>query len=229
MSFGMIRSAALVAGLLLGAGLGAPHALACEGNECPAAGKPLDLKKFLREQAASTRTPEAMRATRGKTHHEQPRKIARTHQPRHRAVATRPQSEEAPNEATTAFAAQGSPENDANIQVVDANVQVVSADELNDIDRAAGPTPAETTGKASGAAQDARPTEPDVQVVVQNAFNDIDRKAAELAQSMAQVAATSQATTSHSRSTAASWMQWLWSAIGAGFVVAAGVARYLFA
>jgi hypothetical protein len=26
-----------------------------------------------------------------------------------------------------------------------------------------------------------------------------------------------------------SWLQWLWSALGAGFVVLAGVARYLFA
>ena len=222
MSFSMIRTAALVLGLLLGPSLGAPQALACEGKECQVAEKPLDLKKFMREQAASTRTPEAMRATRGEARHERPRKITRTHQPRHRAVAARPQPEEVPNEAASTFAAESSPGNDA-------RVQVVSADELNDIDRAAGPAPAETTGMAAATVQDARATEQDVQVVVKNAFNDIDRKAAELAQSMAQVATTSQVTTSHSGSAATPWMQWLWSAIGAGFVVAAGVARYLFA
>ena len=110
----------------------------------------------------------------------------------------------------------------------DANVQVVSADELNDIDRAAGPAPAETTGNSPAPARDVLTVAQDVQMVVENDFNEIDRKSAELVRPAAAVAVTTSEVTPHS-APATTWMQWLWSAIGAGFVVLAGVARYLLA
>jgi len=229
MMVGTIRGAAVVLGLLLS--LGAAPAMACEGTECPAAGKPLDLKKFLREQAASTRTPEAMQATRGKTSHRGHAarsggthgKSAHAHYPRHKTLAATqdPQPPEAARDAALAYASQRGAQDDP-------NVKVVSADEINDIDRAAGPAPAETIGSAPAVVQDALATAQDVQVVVQNDFNELDRKAAELTRPAAAVAVTASEVTPHNPP-ATTWMQWLWSAIGAGFVVLAGVARYLFA
>lgn len=237
-----IRGAALALGvLLLGVGVGAAPASACEGMECQSAGQPISLKRFMREQAASTRTPEAMQATRGKTAHRSRTarsggahgktalsggthvKTAHAHSPRRRTVtaAHDAQPAAAPRDATAlAFAAQGSTRDDA-------NVQVVSVDELNDIDRAAGPAPAETTGN-SPAPRDVLTVAQDVQMVVENDFNEIDRKSAELVRPAAAVAVTTSEVTPHS-APATTWMQWLWSAIGAGFVVLAGVARYLLA
>lgn len=222
-----IRTAALVLGLLLSVGLGAPLALACEGAECQTDAKPLDLKRFMREQAASTRTPEAMGQTRSETRHTSTRKTAQVHHPRHRTVAMRHQKQ--PQKAPVAAK--------ANAEQVSApnslDVQVVSADEVNDIDRAAGPAPAETDGQGSPSGQDAQTSGQGVHVVVQNDFNEIDRRAADLVRLAPPVAATMSEAVPQSGSVAMSWtmswVQWLWSAIGAGFVVLAGVARYLLA
>jgi hypothetical protein len=212
--------------------------LACEGTECQTEGKAFDLKKFMREQAASTRTPEAMRETRGKArrssaHRAPTHKVARAHKSRHRTVAARPRREEQPHEAASAHAEQQTAPAEQQKAPDNPEVHVVSADELNDIDRAAGPppavasSPAETDGQASATMQDGSSAAQDVQVVVGNDFNEIDRKAADMVQRAAAV--TAGEVTPHSRVAAMSWMQWLWSAIGAGFVVLAGIARYLFA
>ncbi len=225
------RDVALSLGLLLGLGLGAPAASACEGTECQTTSKPLDLKKFMHQQAASTRTPEAMSVTRGNTtsHHARaarsgatPDKVAHARQSRHRPVVAQKEPGTVPTETASALAAQDNPGSDA-------GVQMVSADELNDIDRAAGPAPAETTGKASANVQDTLTTVRGVQMVVENDFSEIDRRAAELARPPASVPAAANEAAPRSGFPSNSWMQWLWSAIGAAFVVLAGVARYLFA
>lgn len=227
-----IRGAALALGLLASPGF-APQARACEGSECQQPAKPLDLKKFMREQAASTRTHEAMRTTRGQRVHKPAQKSARVHHPAQRRIVTakaKPDdaASHAASDAASAYAAQ---DDAAPVQAsadINANVQVVSSGELNDIDRAA-PPPAETQGLAPADDRKAQGAPRDVQVVVENAFDDIDSKSARVAQSMAKVAAASNETTPQSGPAATSWMQWLWSAIGAGFVVLAGLARYLFA
>lgn len=221
---------ALGIGLLLSLGLGAPAASACEGTECQTAGRPLDLKEFMRQQAASTRTPEAMSATRGKARHHARAarsgratdRFARTHHSRHRPVTAQNEPETVPTEPASAFATRSSPGNDA-------DVHVVSADELNDIDRAAGPAPAETTGKASANVQDVLTAAQDVQMVVENDFNEIDRKAGELVRPAAAATVTASEVVPRNGPSPKSWMQWLWSAIGAAFVMLAGVARYWFA
>jgi hypothetical protein len=226
----IIRSAALALSVLLSLGVGASPALTCKGTECRTAGKPFDLKKFMRVQAASTRTPEAMRATRGKAPHQSRTarsggahvKIAHARHLRHRTVraAHNSQPAEAPRDTALAFAEQDS------IREV-SNVQVVSADEFNDIDRAAGPEPAETTG-APAPARDVFSVTQNVQTVIEKGFNEVDSKAAELARPADTVAETTSKAASRS-APEMNWMQWLWSALGAGFVVLAGVARYLFA
>jgi hypothetical protein len=227
-----IRGAALAFGvLLLSLGVGAIPALACEGTECRTAGKSFNLKKFMRQQAASTRTPEAMRATRGKVSHYGRTarsggargKTAHARYARHRMVKAAHdwQPAEAPRNAALAFAEQGGTREDP-------NVQVVSADELNDIDRAAGPAPAETTGNAPAPARDVLTVAQDVQTVAEKDFNDIDRKVAELVRPADTVAVTTSKVPPRN-APAITWTQWLWSAIGAGFVVLAGAARYLFA
>jgi hypothetical protein len=67
-------------------------------------------------------------------------------------------------------------------------------------------------------------------VRVGNDFNELDRKAAELAQADTAEAASSEAEPhKDSAATSMSWLAWLWSAIGAGFIALAGLARYLIA
>lgn len=220
--------------VLLGVVAGAPVALAaCDGADCPSVSKPLDLQKFMREQAASTRTPEAMRATAGKSRHVQaPKtqapKIAQSHHRSHHAAATQARAEQKPSERASAEAAAAdTPATDIRSSAPD--VQVVSADEVNSIDLTAGPAPVQTGSKASDAVQGALTAAQDVQVVVGDNFNKID-KAAALTKPVAATETTgSDVAAAPSDSEHKSWMAWLWSAIGAGFVVLAGVARYLFA
>jgi hypothetical protein len=219
-----MRAAALLFGLSVGLGF-ATGASACEGTQCEAHGKPLDLKSFMREQAASTRTHEAVRATHSKTGHAPFRRASQTQRTTRHAVA-------AHRHHKTARVAAAAPPTMPPVDVT--SIQEVAADQLNDIDRAAPPAPApqpETQGFAV-TEQNTPANSADMHGAVDNAFSDIDRRAAELSRAMAQVATTqaAEAVTARLEPAARSpWLQWLWSAIGASFVVAAGVARYLFA
>jgi hypothetical protein len=100
----------------------------------------------------------------------------------------------------------------------------VSANDVNDIDRAAKSQAVETTGKAADDAQAPQSGTPDVQMVVASDFNEIDRKAAERSPSAPAAAASE--TAQPKQVPPQSWIHWLWSAIGAGFLALAGVARY---
>jgi hypothetical protein len=222
------RGATLALGLLLSLNVGVPAGWACEGAECPAEGKPLDLKKFLREQAASTRTPEAMDQTRGKASHHQRSTHSRaargkSAQARHTHRIVTSQSEHhsksaAPARDIAATSPVQPPAQD--------DVQVVSANDVNDIDRAAKSQAAETTGKASEDAQATQSGAPNVQMVVASDFNEIDRKAAERNSPAPAAAAVASETALPKQAPPQSWIHWLWSAIGAGFLALAGVARY---
>ena len=222
------RGATLAFGLLLGLSVGVPAGWACEGAGCPSEGKPLDLKKFLREQAESTRTPEAMDQTRGKaSHHQRSTHSRAAHgksaQARHTHRIVTLQSEHrsksaAPVRDTAATSSVQPPPRD--------DVQVVSANDVNDIDRAAKSQAVETTGKAADDAQAPQSGTPDVQMVVASDFNEIDRKAAEQNPSAPAAAAVASETAQPKQVPPQSWIHWLWSAIGAGFLALAGVARY---
>jgi len=217
-----MRAAALLFGLSVGLGF-ATGASACEGTQCEAHGKPLDLKSFMREQAASTRTHEAVRATHSKTGHAPSRRTSQTQRTTRHAVA-------AHRHHKTARVAAAAPPPKPPVE--ETNVRVVAADELNDIDRAAPPAPQPETQGFAVTEQNTPANSADMHGAVDNAFSDIDRRAAELSRAMAQVATTqaAEAVTARPEPAARSpWLQWLWSAIGASFVVAAGVARYLFA
>lgn len=121
----------------------------CEGASCQAAklSRPLDIMKFMREQAASTRAAD-----------DKVRKKPR--QPKHRTVAARPAP--IPTEAATSFAAQPT------LPAV-PEVEVVGSDELNAIDRAGEAAP-ETFGTAAA-------VEPVVQVADAGAANNGTGKA----------------------------------------------------
>jgi hypothetical protein len=221
------RGAILALGLLLTLSVGAPVARACEGTECQPEGKPLDLKKFLREQATSTRTPEAMKQTRGgASRHKHSARASGAHEngkPRH-----------AGHRVVTAASEHGSRTAAVSQNVSAAapvptsaqdDVRVVSENEVNDIDRAATPQTAETTGKASGDVQATQSAAPDVQMVVASDFNEIDRKAAEQQPAPATSTMASE-TAPPKQAPPQSWIQWLWSTIGAGFLALAGLTRY---
>src|SRR4051812_16432427 len=124
----ILSCAALILVLLLC--LNANAAPACDGAACPAErpSKPLDIMKFMRAQAATTRAAEKPR-----------RAVARaaTQAPTRRAVVATPKA--IPSEAATSFAAEPTPI---------PEVEVVTEDELNTIDRAGEAAPPETTGAA---------------------------------------------------------------------------------
>jgi len=180
----MFRAIACRAALLSAVLLGLPAAaLACDGADCPAPSKPLDIQKFMREQAASTRTG-------------QPRKrdVAPAHtagapaakpKPRHVAAKTKP----LPVEAATASAPGGKPASPAAAsQSAFSNVPVVTGDQLNAMDQAAAVTPPPVSAPAYapetvGAAPNAATADPNgnVQFVVADEFNEIDRKASDTA------------------------------------------------
>jgi len=158
-----LACAALLLGPLLT--LDAAAATACDGTECASPtrerpAKPLDILKFMREQAASTRIAKPGLA---KAH-----TVAHTQRHIHRTMVARPQPAATsmptlPEEAAASFASQD-----------DLSVQVVASNEFNAIDAAGAAAPAapvETVGAA----------EPSVPLAVAEEFNDIDRKAAESA------------------------------------------------
>ncbi len=157
------RTVGWVAVLALGLALGRSPAQAqeCSGADCAATAKPskpLDIMKFMREQAASTRPGEP--AT--------PKKQVRAASPHlsHHTAAASPKPAPLAAEASTSFASQPQ-----------QSVQVVASDEFNTLDAAAPPAPtapAETVGAAVSA-------DPGVSLVGAEEFNDVDRKAAETA------------------------------------------------
>jgi hypothetical protein len=130
----ILSSAALVLVLLLC--LNANAAPACDGGPCPAAkpSKPLDIMKFMREQAASTRPAE------------KPRRAAPKAPPAPTAKAT-----PVPAEAASSFAAEPVPMPPPQLQQAVApapSVEVVTEDEFNAIDRAGEAASPETIGAA---------------------------------------------------------------------------------
>ena len=149
----MLRAAgcclALILGLLLSLYVTAAPAAA-------APGKPLDIKKFMREQAASTRAaaPKVKKPARAATRH---------------AVAAKP------HKAKSVRAAKPLPADVTAYAPAPPDVEVVPDDAFNAIDQAAGPAQnavAETVGSGL-------PAPTPVQVVIADEFNEIDRMAAE--------------------------------------------------
>jgi hypothetical protein len=223
----IVCCAALILIPFLGLSLNAVAAPGCDEAECQTAtkSKPLNIMRFMREQAASTRaaTPRQSGTAKPRQSKVQPvaRKaisVAHVQRPARRAVAARPKPAGLPIEAAASYAEQ------------QPAVQVVASDELNDIDRAAPATATsnETTG-AAGAA------EPNVQLVDTAEFNDIDRKAEELLRlsALARIA-DAQANAGQAKvaqpnvaQTNVSWLQWIWSAVGSAFGALATAAHHL--
>jgi hypothetical protein len=185
----IVGRTALILGLLLSLNVAATAA--CEDGGCPTAAKakPLDIMQFMREQAASTRVAKPRRDNLGAA--------AKAQRPARRAIAARPKPAGLPTGASASFASQPDPA-----------VQVTASDELNAIDRAAAPAPAETVGAAIAA-------EPDVRLVDAEEFNDIDRKADDRSPPPTSMAIADAHATDGSSS--ASWPQRIWSALGSLF------------
>jgi hypothetical protein len=188
-------------------------ALACEGDDCPSAAKPLDIKQFMREQAASTRVS-ARRHPSAKPTAAKPKQAA----PRVAAAKPAPATEPLPSNAAASFASHSL----ASQQTQDElPVRVFSGEEFNAIDNAA-PTP-ETTGASFA-------NDPNVQVVAAAEFNDIDRKAEETSSFPTieiPAAATPAKPTAASAPAPGSWLQWLWSAVTGTFTALAAAVRQL--
>lgn len=195
--------AAAVLGVLLS--LNVPAASACEGAGCRA-GKPLDIMRFMLEQAASTRVGE-IEPSHGKVLAK-----AKVHRRSHGAVAAQPQPTPIPAEAAASFASRPG-------QQVPENVEFVASDEANAIDRAADAAPVETTGAAAAGG-------PAVQLVDAAEFNDIDRKADDRLPLSARVAGGDGAPT-HSERASLAWLHWLWSALGSTLAALATAVRQL--
>jgi hypothetical protein len=196
-----LACAALLLGPLLT--VDAAAARACDGTECASPTrerptKPLDILKFMREQAASTRIAKPGLAN--------AHTAARTQRHIHRTMVARPQPATTsmptlPEEAAASFASQEDP-----------SVQVVASNEFNAIDAASAAAPAapvETVGAAG----------PSVPLAVAEEFNDIDRKAAENAAARVEQAHVEQANSS--------WLHWLWSALGSTFTALATAVHHL--
>ena len=196
----MFRVIACCAALVLG--LGANAVAASES-------KPLDIMKFMKEQAANTR-PASPRAA--KPQQSKAPAVAQAPRPAHRAVAARAKPARLPIEAAASYATQ------------EPRVQIVAGDELNDIDRAApeAAAPAETTGSAVA-------TAPNVQLVDNGAFNDIDRKAEDrLPVSTAmRIAAAHASAPQSSVPPTMSWWQWIGSALANIFMALAAAVHHL--
>ena len=102
---------------------------------------------------------------------------------------------------------------------------MVASDELNAIDRAGTPAPAETVGAApSGAGQN-------VQMVDADEFNDIDRKAyngllAEAARLRGDAQARGEQPASASQADT-SWLRWIWSAMAGALAALSAAAHQL--
>lgn len=199
----MFRVIACCAALVLGLSLNAVAAPACDDAGCQTAteSKPLDIMKFMREQAASTR------ATKLRQSKAQP--VVHVQRPARRTIAARPKPAGLPVEAAASYAAQ------------EPTVQIVASDELNDIDRAAAATtaPAETTGAATTA-------EPNVQLVDAEEFNNIDRKAEDRLPLSAR-ARIADAQRAGAQQASMSWMQWIWSGLANVFIALATAVHQL--
>lgn len=190
-------------------------AMACEGDDCPAAAKPLDIKQFMREQAASTRVS-------ARRHHSAKPAAAKPKQQTQHAAAAKPaptaaplQSDAASSFASHTYASQQPPEQ--------LPVPVLAREEFNAIDNAAPAPTAETTGAsfANG---------PNVQVVAAAEFNDIDRKAEETSPfPTIEVPAAAEPAKPEAASAPVpvSWLQWLWSAVTGTFTALAAAVRQL--
>jgi hypothetical protein len=178
--------ATLVLALLLSPNVSA--APACWGAGCRASApqKPLDIMRFMREQAASTRVAKPQRGNTPAS--------AKAQRPAHRAIAARPKPAPMPAEAAASFAARPE-QNDR------PNVQVAAGDEGSAVDTA----PAETTGAAVASG-------PVVQVVDAQELNDIDRKADDRPSFPGNPGRDGDAQT-HTEQANASWLQWIWSAL----------------
>jgi hypothetical protein len=176
------RTTACCAALLMSLSALAAQAAPCDGDACPSAapakaGKPLQLGQFMRTAAKPARhavKPSTQTGHRPdqaskpltqaiKTHSGKPKKSLAL---RKRIAPTDEAATPLATEAAAAFAAQDTPD-----------VRVVAADELNDIDLAAGPAAPETVGLAPSGAQ----------AVVDATFNDIDH-AGDQASSLASAA-----------------------------------------
>src|SRR5579862_8104487 len=96
---------ALIMALILALSLNATAAPACDGAECQTVtqSKPLDIMKFMREQAASTRKTEPRQR---KVQQRKVQPVAHVQRPVRRAVAARAKPAELPIEAATSYASQ---------------------------------------------------------------------------------------------------------------------------
>ena len=200
----MIRAiagcAALVLGLLLSPNVSA--AAVCEDAGCRATAKtkPLNIMQFMREQAASTRVAEPR--------HRSTRATEKVQRAPRRAITARRKPVPIPVEAAASFASRPAP-----------NVQDVASDEQNAIDGIADAAPAETTGAAIASG-------PDVQLVAAAEFNNIDRKADNGPPLSANTVRGDDAQT-HSEQANASWLKWIWSAMGSTFAALATAVHQL--
>ncbi len=209
----MFRMITCCAALVLGLSLNAVAAPACDDDGCQAAtqSKPLDIMKFMKEQAASTRAGSTRVA---KPQQNKAPAVAHVQRSAHRAVAVRRKPAGLPVEAAASYATQ------------EPRVKIVDSDELNDIDRAAPETataaPAETTGSAVAA-------EPNVQLVDNGEFNDIDRKAQDRmpASTAMRIADAHASAPQPGVSPTVSWLQWIGSAFANIFVALATAVHQL--
>jgi hypothetical protein len=199
----------LVCGAVLALGLCqtiAPAGAACEGADCRHAAtsrrpsQPLQLGNFTRPATAKSVAPKSRKRT------------TQAKQARQRAAVPLPPPKEQPlpAEAATAFAAQPA-----------VAVRVVTSEELNEIDLAAGPAPAETTGIGPRG-------EDEVQLVDASDFNDIDRKSdvSPMASAMASAAAVEGPAPSQPAS--ASFIERFWAMLQNAFAALGTAFHYLF-
>jgi hypothetical protein len=154
------RTTACCAALLVSLLAPAAQAAPCDGSPCPAArpgkvAKPLQLGQFMRPGAIPVSRKVKPSAQAAKTNSGKPKKALAL---RKRIEPPDEETKPLATDAASAFASQHEPD-----------VRVVAADELNEIDLAAGPAAPETVGLAPSG-DDA------VRVVDAAAYNDVDRQ-----------------------------------------------------
>jgi hypothetical protein len=189
-------------------------AAACTGPDCRPE-KPLDIQKFMREQAASTRAGERRKSVTHSAARSRPAAKKPARSARRAPAPPQPNAAPLPTAAASSFAAHDAP----------PPVKVVASDEFNAIDQAAPPAPAspppapETTGGPQIQPQN-------VQTVVADTFNEIDRKAFDSALP-ASPAPAGNAPPAKADDSRASWLQWIWSAVAGVFAALATAMRQL--
>jgi hypothetical protein len=193
----ILSCTALIVVLLLC--LNANAAPACNGAPCPVErpSKPLDIMKFMRAQAASTRAAERPRraVVRPATAVVGPTRQA----PKRRAIVATPSA--IPSAAATSFAAQ---------PTLIPQVEVVMEDELNAIDRAGEAAPPETVGAASG------------MQIADAGISTIANKGQQQP-----IAIAPQPETAPSSSQQMSWLQSIWAAVRETFAAMAAAVHHL--